>query len=51
MTLEQALEVAERLEKEDCIGTTSLALRTLLRAYTELEAVYYQHTGFEYRKS
>jgi hypothetical protein len=36
MELTEAIQVAERLEREDCIGTTSQALRTLLRAYTSL---------------
>lgn len=37
MTLEEAVAVGERLEREDCIGTTSLALRAVLKAYKESE--------------
>lgn len=37
MTIEEAIQVAERCEREDYIGTASLALRALLRAYTELQ--------------
>lgn len=36
MTLNEAVAEAERLEAQDCIGTTSQALRTLLRAYNDL---------------
>lgn len=36
MDLTEAIQLAERLEREDCIGTTSLALRTLLKAFKEL---------------
>lgn len=38
MDLKTALEVAERLEKEDCIGSTSLALRAVARAYLEAKS-------------
>lgn len=40
MTIEEAIQVAERLEREDCIGTTSQALRALLRAYKQLQRAY-----------
>jgi hypothetical protein len=36
MELTEAIQVAERLEREDCIGTTSQALRSLLRGYNDL---------------
>lgn len=46
MTIEEAIQVAERLEREDCIGTTSQALRALLRAYKRLQEAETMH-GWE----
>lgn len=36
MDLTEAIQVAERLEREDCIGSAALALRAFLKAFKEL---------------
>lgn len=43
MGLTEAIQVAERLEMEDCIGSTAQALRALHRAYNELLEEYHAY--------
>lgn len=35
MTLDEALIIAQRMEDDEVVGATGMALRVLLKAYTE----------------